>query len=181
MAKLHKFANELLEEAKHFLEKAGDSNDSEGEKAYLNGALMVGFAACEAHVNAMCDDFLTRDELTAHEKGLLSEKAVKLVNGVFEVQTTLQMQRLEDKVEFLCRRFSVKPIDHNAPYWSKFKTAVRLRNELTHPKAGATPIGQSNVEGALGSIIEIINVMHLSLYSQKTPAYHRKLSSKLKF
>src|SRR5689334_3330268 len=106
MAALSSFASDLLEEAKRFLEKAGATPDEPTKKAYLHAALMVGFAAFEAHLNAISDDFLSRGDLGAHERGLLAEHVVDLVDGEFQEKNVLKMQRLEDRVQFLCRRFS---------------------------------------------------------------------------
>jgi hypothetical protein len=115
MAALSDFAADLLEEAKRFLEKASDGSSDNGTKAFLHAALMLGFAAFEAHINAIADDFLSRSDLSPHERGVLSEKAVELVHGEFQVKNTLKIQRLEDKVLFLSQRFSKTPIDRMQP------------------------------------------------------------------
>jgi hypothetical protein len=59
LAALPKFASTLLEEAKRFIEKATEAKEPAAKLAYLHAGLLVGFAAFEAHVNAMCDDFLS--------------------------------------------------------------------------------------------------------------------------
>ena len=46
------FSIRLLEEAKRFLEKAGDASGDE-RAAYLHAALMVGFSALESHLNGL--------------------------------------------------------------------------------------------------------------------------------
>jgi hypothetical protein len=91
---------------------------------------MVGFAAFEAHVNAMANDFLSRDDLDPHERGLLAEHIVDLVDGEFQEKNALKIQRLEDRVQFLCRRFSKTKIDRGQSYWSEFIGATKLRNGL---------------------------------------------------
>ncbi len=182
MAALSNFAAGLLEEAKRLLEKATETSDTDGKKAFLHSALLVGFAAFEAHVNAIADDFLTRPELTPHERGLLAEAQVDLVDGLFCVkEDILRIQRLDDRVLFLCRRFSGTPIDRKASYWGEFNVATRLRNKLTHPKGGNLEITKSEVEKALGAIIELLNVMYLAIYKKKLPAHGRGLSSKRTF
>ena len=181
MAALPKFASTLLEEAKRFVEKATEAKDPDTKLAYLHAGLLVGFAAFEAHVNAICDDFLSREELSAHERGVLAEHSVKLVDGAFQEQDMLQIQRLEDRILFLCRRFSSKPIDRAASYWSDFKNAAKLRNILTHPKSDASEVTVDGVTQAITAIVELLNVMYKSVYGKKLPAYHRRLSSKLTF
>ena len=73
MAALSGFGSDLLEEAKQFLVKAGEAADPNTKKAFLHAALMLGFAAFEAHVNAISEDFLSRGDLDPHERGLLAE------------------------------------------------------------------------------------------------------------
>jgi hypothetical protein len=117
VAALSTFASDLLEEAKRFLEKAGEAAKakSDGKDAFLHAAVMVGFAAFEAHVNAIADDFLARQDLNPHERGLLAERAVELSDGKFQEKPLLKIQRLEDRVLFLCRRFSKSPMTAARP------------------------------------------------------------------
>jgi hypothetical protein len=181
MAALDTFASTLLEEAKYFLEKAVQTVNGEAKMAYLHSALLLAFAAFEAHVNAIADDFLARGDLQPHERGLLAEHAVELIDGEFRERNSLRIQRIEDRVLFLCRRFSKKPIDRQASYWSGFVEAARLRNSLTHPKSDPPSVGENAVSRALTSVIELLNVMYLSIYKKKLPAHGRGLSSRLQF
>lgn len=181
MATLSSFGSDLLEEAKRFLEKAQAATDSGTKTPYLHAALMLGFAAFEAHVNAMADDFLARGDLNAHERGLLAEHAVDLVDGEFQERNALKIQRLQDRVQFLCRRFSKNKIDRSASYWSEFTSAARLRNALTHPKSELPSIGEAAVTKSLKAIIELLNFMFKAIYKKKLPAYNRGLSSRLSF
>jgi hypothetical protein len=135
MAEIDAFARQLWEEAKAFLEKARQTTAAESKQAYLHAALNLGFCSFEAHINAVASDFLTLDDLTPHERSILSEQKVELENGQFRVSGGFQMYRLEDRLLFLCHRFSKKtPLDRTAAYWSNFKQAIDLRNSLTHPK-----------------------------------------------
>jgi hypothetical protein len=182
MAALSDFAADLLEEAKRFLEKATESADADGKKAFLHSALLVGFAAFEAHVNAIADDFLTRPDLTPHERGLLAEAQVDLIDGQFRVkEDILKIQRLDDRVLFLSRRFSGTPIDRKASYWGEFNEATRLRNKLTHPKGGHLHVTESEVQKALEALIELLNMMYLAIYRKKLPAHSHGLTSKKTF
>jgi hypothetical protein len=182
MAALDAFASTLLEEAKRYLEKASESADQPTKDAYLHSALLLGFAAFEAHVNAIADDFLSNDDLHPCERGLLAEQSVELSDGKFEVnKKTLKMQRLEDRIQFLCRRFSKKPIDRKEPYWSQFVEALRLRNSLTHPKEALPTVSEAAVRRGLTALIELLNVMYMSLYRKGLPAYKRGTSSRLNF
>ena len=181
MAALSTFASDLLEEGKHFLEKATSSAEPQAKAAFLHAALMLGFVGFEAHLNAIADDFLARGDLSPHERGLLAEHVVELIDGEFCEKKSLKMQRIEDRVQFLCRRFSKTPIDRTASYWGEFVEASKLRNNLTHPKADPPAIGEAAVKRALNAIIELLNYLYRSVYKKKLPAYNRGLSSKLTF
>ncbi len=116
------FATQLLEEAKAFLEKAKSTSGVAAKQAYLHAALNLGFSALEAHINAIAEDFLTLDDLSPHERSLLAERKVELDNGQYRLTDQLQMYRLEDRLLFLCTRFSKKPpFDRTVVYWSQFK------------------------------------------------------------
>lgn len=181
MAALATFASELLEEAKRFLEKGVDTADPEGKKAFLHAAVMVGFAAFEAHVNAIADDFLSRSDLDPHQRGVLAEHVVDLIDGEFKESTSLKIWRLEDRVLFLCRQFSRKPLDRTASYWSDFVEASKLRNSLIHPKPDPPTIGPAATGRALKAIIELLAFMFANIYRRKLPVYRRGLCSKLTF
>jgi hypothetical protein len=181
MAILSTFACELLEEAKHFLEKSREARDPNAKTAYLHAALLVGFAAFEAHVNAVADDFLVRGDLNPHERGILAEHPVELIDGAFEERATLKMHRLEDRVLFLCRRFSRKKIDRQTPQWCQFVEALRLRNSLTHPKPDPPVVEEDAIRNALGSIIELLNLIFKNIYKKNLPAHNRGLTSRLNF
>ncbi len=181
MAALSSFASELLEEAKRFLEKAHQATEPDGRKAYLHAAVMVGFAAFEAHVNSIADDFLSRTDLDPNERGVLAEHTVELIDGEFREKESLKIWRVEDRVLFLCRRFSKTPVDRRAPYWSDFVEASRLRNRLIHPKLEPPTIGPADAGRALKAIIDLLAFMFTNIYKRKLPAYNRGLSSKLTF
>ena len=179
MAALSEFAGDLFEEAKRFLENSADSDA--GKSAFLHASLLLGFASFEAHVNAISDDFLSRDDLSPFERGLLSEKSVELVDGEFTVKETLKMQRLEDRMLFLCKRFSTTPLDRKAPYWGEFVEASRLRNRLTHPKGNDLNVDEDEVKRALTAILSLLNTLCLALYQKPLPAFRRGLASKATF
>jgi hypothetical protein len=71
---IDQFASLLLDEAKRFLEKSQESQNDAATNANLHAALMLGFSALEAHTNAIGDDFVLRQDLTPHDRGVLEEK-----------------------------------------------------------------------------------------------------------
>lgn len=180
MPEIDKFASLLLEEAKRFLEIASRSSTPEGEIAHLHAAMLVGLSALEAHVSAMAEDFLTLDNLSAQERAILREREVRLEDGEFVVTESLKMYRLEDRIQFLHRRFSGKAIDRKTTWWSELGSAIKLRNELTHPK-GSTTISKGAVERALQAIIDTLAALFDAVYGEKFPAAGRRLQSKMNF
>src|SRR5438876_1146397 len=111
MSEADDFSKSLLEEGKRFYEKSNSESSPEGKAAYLHASLTLAFCALEAHVNGIADDFCGRDELSLLEKSLLGEKEVRLVKGEFALTETLKMSRLEDRIEFLHRKFTGAEID----------------------------------------------------------------------
>ena len=176
MKTIDDFATQLLEESKRFLEKFEASNSP----AYLHAALNLAFCSLEAHVNAIAEEFMTRTELTPWDKAVLSERAVELHDGEYCLTSRLKIHRLEDRVLYLCKRFSKKPIDRSSAEWSQFKIAIQLRNELTHPK-NAVELTHSTVSNALFAIINILDVIYRAIYKQDYPHKHMQLTSSLSF
>ncbi len=178
MADIDAFARQLWEEAKVFFEKARKTTATPAKQAYLHAALNLGFCAFEAHVNAIADDFLTLDDLAPHERSILAEQKVELENGQFRVSGSFQMYRLEDRLLFLCHRFSKKtPLDRTAAYWGNFKQALDLRNSLTHPKTPPPKVTEQSVERALQAILQLLDVVYQRIYNKKYPARQLGLDS----
>ena len=90
MAEIDAFAARLWEEAKGFLEKARATSVVKRREAYLHAALNLGFCSLEAHLNAIAEDFLTREDLLPHERSVLLEKRVDLEHGVFRLSNVIR-------------------------------------------------------------------------------------------
>ena len=179
MADIDDFATSLLEEAKRFYEKACEVESGDGREAYLHAALLLAFCALEAHVNAISEEFANRPEISVHVKGVLLEKDVKLDNGEF-VLSSFRMSRLEDRILLLNRHFSGKPLEKTITWWSQLKTALDMRNKLTHPKA-AHPLTADNVRDALSGIIEALDALYRTIYKKPLPVAGLALHSRLGF
>jgi hypothetical protein len=180
MADFDLFADQLLEEAKRFLEKARESSDTTAEAAYLHAALMLSFCALEARINSIGDESSLRTDLSAHERGLLLEHDVRLDEGEFRVQDALKVYRLEDRIEFLHAKLSGNPVDKSASWWGKLVSAMRLRNELTHAKV-IPSITQSGVRSAVEAIVETLDALCRAIYGKKLPAADLGLNCRLRF
>jgi hypothetical protein len=174
------FASSLLEEAKRFLEKANAASDNDAKTAYLHAALMLGFCALEAHINATADEFAGRPELSVHERAILLEQDVRFHQGEFKVSDNLRMVSIQDRMLFLHLKFGGKALDRSAVWWSELSNALTLRNKLTHPKE-VPIIGVDDVRRALRAIIEAIDVLFRAIYRRPFPVANRGLDSNLTF
>ena len=177
MTNIDDFATLLFDEAKRFLEKFDEHRDT---PAYLHAAVNLGVCSLEAHVNGIAEEFLTRPELSVWDKSLLAERTVEFGDGEFRVTKRLKMYRLEDRILFLCKRFSRRPIERSSPTWGRLLSAIRLRNELTHPK-GPVEITRDEVAQALRAILEILDHCYRALYKRDYPTKELDLQSSLDF
>lgn len=180
MAEFDLFANQLLEEAKRFLERARESSDNATKAANLHAALMLAFCALEAHVNSIGEEFSIRTDLSAHEKGILLERDVRLEDGEFQLKENLKVARLEDRIEFLHAKLSGKPLDRASTWWGKLMTAMQLRNQLTHAKS-IPEITETAVRNATESIIDALDALYKAIYKKKFPPASQGLQSRLTF
>jgi len=180
MPEIDIFANQLLEEARRFFEKAVETADSSGKAAYLHAAVMLSFCALEAHVNAMGVEFAAIN-LPVHGKGVLLEKSVHLENGEFKLGAKLQMAKLEDRIDFLHVSVSCKPINRSSSSWrGQLSSAINLRNRLTHARE-VPAISEAEVQRALEAIIATLDALFHALYARELPSASRGLTSKLNF
>jgi hypothetical protein len=174
------FANQLIEEAKRFLEKAKESANSDAAAGHLHAALMLSFCALEAHINSIAEEFATRADLSAHERGILLERDVRLENGEFQLQPGLKVARLEERIEFLHAKFSGKPLNRASPWWSELIAATDLRNQLTHAKTVPT-VTVAAVGNAIRAIVDALDVLYQSIYKRPFPPAGLGLQSRLTF
>jgi hypothetical protein len=170
------FANQLLEEAKRFVEKAKESSDVIAKAANLHAALMLSFCALEAHLNSIADEFSIQKDLSVHEKGMLLERGVRLEEGIFQLHSGLKMQRLEDRIQFLHAKFSGKPVDRSSDWWGQLAEAIALRNRLTHAKT-VPNITEDAVRNAIKAIIFALDALYQAIYRRKFPPASKGLQS----
>lgn len=180
MSRIDDFAGSLLEEAKRFLEKAVEARSDDEQAASLHAALMIGFCAFEAQLNAIADEMSVGHGLSIHERAVLQEREVRLENGKFSLQKGLKMYRLDDRVMFLYARFSTTKLDREEPWWAALRKAITLRNELTHPK-DVPAVSIASIRDAMSAIIEAIDRLYKAVYKKPFPAASRGLHSTMQF
>ena len=178
MPEIDGFATQLLDEARRFLEKAGE-NAGQAREAYLHAAICIGFSAFEAHINSIAEETAEWSDVSLLDKSVLLEQELRLRDGEYSLGG-LKMFRLHERVEFVLRRFSQEHINKSEKYWSALMKSIELRNDLTHPKSLHT-IEIEDVERALQSIIDTLNVVYQGVYKLPYPAYRRGLQSKMSF
>ena len=179
MQDVDEYAVSLLEQAKRFLEKA-ESQDDPGKTSYLHASLLLAFCSLEAHVNAIASDFVQRTDLDLLTMSILCEKETDLKNGKFGLTNKLKIYRLEERIEFLHRKFSGHEIDKSSSWWSQLKEGLQLRNDITHPRDKAV-VGKDVVKNSILSIIEVIDVLYFAVYRKNYPSRNRGLQSNLDF
>ncbi len=180
MDSIDTFASLLLEEAKRFLELAGEASEDEGVNANLHAGIVLAFCALEAHINAVSDEMALQKGLTAHEKSILLEREVRLDNGQYKLKNDLKMHRLEDRILFLFARFTKSALDKNAPWWAKLKASLKIRNQISHPKDVMT-LTKQDVTNSIQAIIDCLDTLYQAIYGRKLPAATRGLQSKMTF
>jgi hypothetical protein len=180
MANVDKLAVDLVEEAKRFYERAVQQTNRQGKTAYVHAALVLSVAALEAHVNSIAEDFLGRPEFSTLERSLLAEREFTLNNGEFKVTDRLRMYRLGDRIEFLYRRFSGKPIDKRQLWWSRLQSALNSRNQLSHPKEAGT-FTVNMAKDSLSAVIATIDQLYRAVYKKPYPGFRRRLDSAFDF
>ncbi len=158
MQEIDAFAADLFEEAKRFLEKAKDTSDDVGKKAFLHAALLLGFSALEAHVNAIATEMAERidsEHLSILEISMLLEKDYTFAKGEFILSKSLKMYNLIDRIEFIVFRFSGNHVDKQTEWWGKLKSGIEFRNSLVHPK-DKQDITSEQVEAAFEGVLGVL-------------------------
>jgi hypothetical protein len=119
-------------------------------------------------------------KLSTHEKGMLLERGVRLENGEFQLQTSLKVARLEERIEFVHAKFSGKPLDRASSWWSQLSAAMDLRNQLTHAKT-VPIVTDAAVGNAIRAIVDALDVLYQSIYKRPFPSAGLGLQSRLTF
>lgn len=180
MITFDEFSNNLLEEAKRFLEIAKKNPDTTTNKAYLHASLLLSISSLEAFVNGIAIEFKDASALSLHEKAFLVEKKIILENGKFSMTNQLKVSRLIERVEFLFIKFNKKLLNKRAKWWQNLKEGISLRNKIVHPKE-YHEIDNQKIEATLLAVIECINNLFRAIYKKSFPSFNMGLDSRLTF
>ncbi|HOA06420.1 MAG TPA: hypothetical protein PK419_00285 [Spirochaetota bacterium] len=179
MDKYDKYCNDLLEEAKRFLEIAKTKSENY-QMPYLHASILISISSLESFVYGISDDFKDSRALTMHEIAFLSEKEILFENGKFQISNKLKMNRLIERIEFIFQRFKQDSLNKNNQWWSQLNEGIRIRNSIVHPKE-CVSLTYDNVSNTLKAIIQCINELFLVVYKRKFPKFKLGLNSKLNF
>lgn len=183
MNEIDRLSNDLLEEAKRFLEKAMlASAGSTDRGAYAHAALLLCFSALEAYLNAVADELAARPNLGVLDRSILTERDFTLDDGRFQVTQRFKMYRLEDRLLYIVANFSPSGSQSptTSPWWQKLKAGIDLRNQLVHPKA-KVQVDPAAVANALTAILECLDTVYQAVFLRPFPPSKRGLQSVLSF
>lgn len=177
MADIDDYARDVFESAKLFLVKAKRSKgDTIAEQAYLRSALLNACCFLECQVNMLCDHFSGRKEFNVAERGLLSEKEVKITNGRFTLAGT-KYYRLEDRILLLIDKFSDGFDKNDTVWWGLYRDAISLRNLIAHPRSNIS-LEYARVENDIRGILELADFLMLTIFGKGLPYAGRGLTPK---
>ena len=171
---------QLLEQAKRFLERAKSEPDQDGQSAYCNAALLLGFCALEAHLNAVAEELTLRKGLGVLDQSILSERDFSLDAGRFVVTKKLKIYRLEDRLSHIFATFTSSNVLSAHSWWGNLKVGLELRNRLVHAKSGLR-IDEGAVARSLRAILDCLDDLYRGVYRRRYPAHNRGLDSTLRF
>jgi len=174
------FSNNLLEEAKRFLEKAKEETGQQAKNANLHSSLLLSISSLEAFINGIAEDMKEASFLNLLEKAFLLEKEVLLKNGKFKIGPQFKMSRLLERVELLFTKFGASKLDKRSSWWQKLNEGITLRNNLVHAKE-STEISEVQIEDTLRAVLSCINNLFLAVYNKGLPSINMGLVSKLSF
>lgn len=181
MASFDDFAASLLEEAKRFLEKVKETDNVQAQTAYTHSAVLIGISALEAYINGISSELMNFPSTPIHEKSLLGEKEIELVQGEFVLTDRLKIQRLTDRIQYLYFKYNRVHLNGNVErWWSPLKQSLKIRNQLVHPKE-EIELSYEDAKNLLENVIECLLCLSKIIYKKQFPFKNLGLQSKMTF
>lgn len=172
MTELPNFSRQLLESAKFFLQLATEESGRERRQAYLRATLYHALAYVEAQVNDIAEHFGEDGPFALHELAVLLERGVFLEHGQFVMNQSLRMTSLTDRIDVLAANFGEGPTA--VPSYASFKSSIRRRNTLSHPKIDVQ-LSEAEVREAIESSVSVCNWLAKAIFSKPLPYADRGL------
>ena len=170
------FSIQLLDEAKRFLERAGEAEEP---GAFLHAALLLAFSSLESHLNGVAAELALRQDESLLDRAILLERGLRFRGGEWQLTTATEFYRLEDRIKYLFHRYADRKAK-TEPWWHNFKEAITARNGLVHPRE-VVNLTAEEVERFVTSIVEALNALYLVIFSKGHPSHGRGLQSTLSF
>jgi hypothetical protein len=126
--------------ANTYLEAARSTPSPTKTSEHLRVALVIGFTAVDAYLKTVADQF--------------------------EVPSNKKNAPIDRRMKYLFRMFSTESLDRDSSSWNEFKLALRLRDELQHPRTPSR-IDVNVTERALGSIWSLLNTLNNDIYGSR--------------
>lgn len=140
----------------------------------------MGVAALEAHINAIAEELLVRVDLSILDQSILEERDFRLEKGEFALVAGLRMYRLEDRLQFLFRRFTKTASPRTAHWWPHLQAGLDLRNKIVHPKTHPR-ITDAAVQNTLQAVLDALDALYSGVFKKGLPGYKRGLNSSMTF
>ncbi len=137
--RLSELVNNLFQDSKFFLQECKTHSENKPFKGtFARAAILTVWSGFEGWVNKTCQEFSKKTkDLSINEIGFLRERRIKLKKGEFVLTKADKYENIENKIEFLLKRFANKKLDKGGKDWIDFKRAKSLRDSIVHPKLGA--------------------------------------------
>lgn len=130
----------MYDRANGYLHSGRGKSSPEEASEHFRVALVIGFTAVEAYLRSVTDQFEVRFK-----------------------ETTAP---LDKRIEYLFRKLSTEPLDHDCSAWKEFKLALKLRDEFERP-GNRSRIDISAAERALESIWSLLNSLNAGIYGSR--------------
>lgn len=76
------------------------------------------------------------------------------------------------------KKYSMKELSDADLWYMEIKQTIDLRNGLVHPKS-VVQVTYTQIEKALWSVLNTVNVLYLAVYKRKVPIYNYGIQAKV--
>ena len=158
---------ELLKDSQYFLKEAEKHQSNEMlQQRFIRASIISAWSGFEGWINKTCSDFAkTIPNLGIHGIGFLLEKRIELKKGQFELTNSDKYESIENKMEYLLRRFANYTLDKSTKSWKNFVQAKIIRDSIAHPKEGrGTVYSLSDGILTIDTLRQFLNLLSKRIY-----------------
>lgn len=167
--------NRRIEFAKAFYKRSINCEDEGERKTMIEVSVSLSFSFMEGTLTYLFDHFAGAKQFSIFEQAVMSEKDVKIADGVPILQGT-RYRSIEERLQFLFWRFSYKELDTSVAWWPKLRAAIDTRNQIMHPK-GALSLSAKDAENCLRAVIDATNALFVTVFNRPWPKANRGLDT----